>query len=82
MSADLFDRVVERAECTREPLRDPRKDPQPGDILRVRGDQREVVDRMQDRIEYGFPNRAASRWIALWQWQAWARTAEVVKVSP
>lgn len=62
--------------------RDPRIDPQPGDVLVVDRDQREVLDRVQDSIEYGFPNRAASRWLPLIRWQAWARRAEVKKVAP
>jgi len=62
--------------------RDPRLDPQPGDILVVDRDQREVLDRVQDSIEYGFPNRAASRWLPLIRWQAWARLADVRKVAP
>lgn len=62
--------------------RDPRTDPQPGDILVVDRDSREVIDRVQDSIEYGFPNRCASRWIPLIRWQTWARLAEVKKVAP
>ena len=62
--------------------RDPRVDPQPGDILVVDRDQREVLDRVQDSIEYGFPNRAASRWLPLIRWQVWARNADVKKVAP
>ena len=62
--------------------RDPRMDPQPGDILVVDRDQREVIDRVQDSIEYGFPNRCASRWITLIRWQVWARHAEVKKAAP
>lgn len=68
--------------CAGNCVRDPRKDPQRGDILVVDGDVREVVDRVQDSIQYGFPNRAGTRWLPLIQWQAWARLADVRKVGP
>jgi len=44
-------------------------------------DVREVIDRVQDSIEYGFPNRFASRWLPLIRWQAWARLGDVKKVA-
>jgi hypothetical protein len=62
--------------------RDPRIDPQPGDILVVDRESREVIDRVQDSIEYGFPSRAATRWLPLIRWQTWARLADVRKVAP
>lgn len=61
--------------------RDPRKTPHPGDILRAGTDQREVVDVMEGRVEYGFPGRAATRWLSKFEWQRWARNADVVKVA-
>lgn len=60
------------------PHRDPCMDPQPGDALAVLGDVRLVLDRVGDRVEYGFPRRAASRWLPLVRWQAWARNAQVL----
>jgi len=68
--------------CAGNSVRDPRTDPQPGDVLVVDRDVREVLDRVQDSIEYGFPNRAATRWLPLIRWQAWARLADVKKVAP
>lgn len=62
--------------------RDPRVDPQPGDVLAAGSDVREVFERISGRIEYGFPKRAASRWLSLIQWQRWARDADVKKVAP
>lgn len=64
-----------------EPDRDPTTTPEPGDVLCVGADQREVVDVMGDRIEYGFPGRAAKCWLSLFEWQRWARKADVVKVA-
>lgn len=68
-------RDVEAA--TADPLRDPRRDPQPGDVLAVGADVREVWDRVGDRIQYGFPGKSATRWLPLIRWQTWARTADV-----
>lgn len=63
--------------------RDPRTDPQCGDVLAVDHDAREVVARLQDSaVEYGFPNKAATRVLNLLQWQIWARKADVLKVAP
>lgn len=82
MHADAFELDSEAAEPqARDPNRDPREDPQPGDVLAVGDDVREVIDRVQGSIEYGFPNRAATRWLALIRWQVWARHAEVRKVA-
>ncbi len=61
--------------------RDPRLNPEPGDVLRVGAEEREVVDVRDNRVEYGFPNRAATRWLSLVAWQVWARHADVVKVT-
>jgi hypothetical protein len=61
--------------------RDPRKDPQPGDVLAIGNDVREVWKRVNGQIEYIFPRKDASRWLSLIQWQAWARNAEVRKVA-
>lgn len=62
----------------RDAAHDPRMDPQPGDVLGVDKDVREVIDRVGDRVEYGFPRRAATRWLTLIRWQVWARHAEVL----
>lgn len=62
--------------------RDPRKDPRVGDMLAVGRDVREVVGRIQDSIEYGFPNRSATRYLPLMMWQVWARKADVRKAAP
>lgn len=63
--------------------RDPRTDPQSGDVLAVDHDAREVVARLQDSaVEYGFPGKAATRVLNLLQWQIWARNADVRKVAP
>lgn len=62
--------------------RDPRIDPQSGDVLAVGTDVREVWDVAHGQVEYGFPRRAANRWLPLIRWQAWARNAEVRKVAP
>lgn len=67
--------------CAGNSRRDPRIDPRRGDVLQVDRDVREVLDRVQDSIEYGFPNRAATRWLPLIRWQAWARLAEVKKTT-
>lgn len=61
---------------------DPRMDPQPGDVLAVDKDTRQVIDRVGDRVEYGFPRRAATRWLTLIRWQVWARNAEVLVNAP
>lgn len=80
--SDVFELVgAEDLVDARETDRDPRKNPHPGDILAVDGDVREVLDRIGDRVEYGFPRRAASRWLPLIRWQAWARLAVVQKVG-
>ena len=63
-------------------VRNPRQNPQPGDVLAVGEDVREVIDRIANSIEYGFPRRAASRRLTLIKWQLWARNAEVRKVAP
>ena len=70
--------VQESVGCAR---RDPCVDPQPGDVLAVGTDVREVLDRVGDRVEYGFPRRAASRWLPLIRWQVWARNADAHKVA-
>lgn len=62
--------------------RDPRMDPQPGDVLAVGNDVREVWERVGGNVEYGFPRRAATRWLPLMRWQTWARHADVRKVAP
>ena len=62
--------------------RDPRKDPQSGDVLAIGTDVREVWDRVTGRIEYGFPGKLATRFLSLIQWQVWARNADVRKVGP
>lgn len=61
--------------------RDPRIDPQPGDVLACGSDAREVWERIDGRVEYGFPGRTATRWFSLIQWQRWARNADVKKVA-
>jgi len=81
-AAFMLDGDTPGEETVSHHVRDPRIDPQPGDVLVVDRDQREVLDRVQDSIEYGFPNRAASRWLPLIRWQVWARHAEVRKVAP
>lgn len=68
-------------ELTPHSKRDPRTNPQPGDILGAGSEQREVVDVRDGRVEYGFPNRAATRWLSKFEWQRWARHADVVKVA-
>lgn len=60
--------------------RDPRRNPQPGDVLAHGRDVREVFARVGQRVEYGFPRKAATRWLDLLGWQAWARDAEVLQV--
>lgn len=75
MAAGQFDAEAEL------PVRDPRMDPQPGDVLAVGSDVREVWDRVDGRIEYGFPGKAATRWLTLILWQTWARHADVQKVA-
>lgn len=62
--------------------RDPRVDPQPGDVLVCGSDAREVWERIGGSVEYGFPGKAATRWLSLIQWQRWARLADVKKVTP
>lgn len=62
--------------------RDPRTDPQPGDVVACDNDAREVWDRIDNSIEYGFPGKSATRWLSLIQWQRWARLADVKKVAP
>lgn len=64
-----------------ESARDPRTDPQPGDILAVGTDVREVYQVAHGSVEYGFPGKTASRWLHAIRWQVWARTAEVRKVA-
>lgn len=65
-----------------EPARDPRTDPQPGDVLAVDGDVREVLQVAHGSVEYGFPGKSATRWLHAIRWQVWARNAEVRKVAP
>lgn len=57
--------------------RDPREDPQPGDVLAVGNDAREVWERVGGNVEYGFPGKSATRWLPLIRWHTWARNAEV-----
>ena len=63
-------------------VRNPRQNPQPGDVLAIGADVREVWDRVGVSIEYGFPGKAATRWLPLIRWQVWARFAEVRKAAP
>lgn len=79
---DAWEPFEPDADAAARANRDPRVDPQPGDIVAVDRDVREVIDRVQDSIEYGFPNRFASRWLPLIRWQAWARLGDVKKVAP
>lgn len=67
---------------SRASTRDPRVDPQPGDVLAVGDDVREVQDRIGGTVEYGFPKRAAVRMLPLIRWQSWARRADVRKAAP
>lgn len=62
--------------------RDPRTDPQPGDVLAIDGDVREVLQCWHGRIEYGFPGKAATRSMPRVLWDVWARNAEVRRVAP
>lgn len=83
--AEAFRLAEENPDCYREAslsIRDPRLDPQPGDVLAVGTDVREVWDRVNGRIEYGFPNKGATRWLTLIRWQTWARHADVQKRAP
>lgn len=61
--------------------RDPRRDPRPGDVLAVGDDVREVITSIDSHIEYGFPGKAATRWLDSIRWQIWARNADVRKVA-
>lgn len=65
----------------REPNRDPRRKPQPGDVFAVGADVREVLQCWHGRIEYGFPGKAATRSMPRILWDAWARNADVQKVA-
>jgi hypothetical protein len=78
----VMDGGMDGTESVSSRERDPRVDPQPGDVLALDRDVRQVIDRVQDSIEYGFPSRAATRWLPLIRWQAWARLADVKKVAP
>lgn len=62
--------------------RDPRIDPQAGDVLAIDGDVREVLQVAHGSVEYGFPGKAATRWLHAIRWQVWARNADVRKVAP
>lgn len=68
-------------ETVSAPHRDPRVDPQPGDVLAVEDDVREVWERIGSSVEYGFPRKSATRWLSLMQWQRWARDADVRKAA-
>lgn len=78
MGAEGF---AEAATRETDPTRDPRTDPQPGDILAVGTDVREVYQVAHGSVEYGFPGKTASRWLHAIRWQVWARTAVVRKVA-
>lgn len=78
----VLDGSMDGAESVSSPQRDPCIDPQPGDVLAVDRDVREVVDRFGNTVQYGFPGRAATRGLSLIGWQAWARLADVRKVAP
>lgn len=69
------------AEPARDGARDPRRNPQPGDVLAAGVDVREVFTRLGSRVEYGFPRKSATRWLDLLGWQAWARNADVRSVA-
>jgi hypothetical protein len=62
--------------------RDPRTDPQPGDVLAIGDDVREVITAIGSHVEYGFPGKAATRWLDSIRWMLWARNADVQKVAP
>jgi len=69
--------------------RDPRKDPQPGDVLAIGTDVREVWERIAlhgpdkpTTVQYGFPGKSATRYMRIDMWRVWARNAEVKKVAP
>lgn len=79
VGADGFAEVCEREAA--ESRRDPRTHPQPGDVLAVGNDVREVFQIIHGSVEYGFPGKAASRWLPVIRWQVWARNADVRKVA-
>lgn len=78
---EAFELVAYRdvAAAAARPDRDPRVDPQPGDVLAVGDDVREVWERLDGSVEYGFPKKSATRWLPLIRWQSWARNADVRK---
>lgn len=78
----VLDGSMDASESVASAQRDPCIDPQPGDVLAVGNDVREVQDRLGGSVQYGFPRRAATRTLSLLGWQAWARLADVRKVAP
>jgi hypothetical protein len=63
--------------------RDPRQDPQPGDVLRDRVSRIEVF--MVDDLQAGFwrsdRERRWQAWTSLDAWRVWMRAAEVLDVA-
>jgi hypothetical protein len=78
----VLDGSMPGEESVSERERDPRINPQPGDVLAVGHDVREVTGRFGNTVHYGFPGRDATRGLSLIGWETWARLADARKVAP
>lgn len=61
-------------------MRDPRTDPQPGDVLRANGTTRAVekVWAFNSTVRVAYRSEPANGFMSLRQWWVWAADAEVV----
>ena len=59
-------------------MRDPRLEPQKGDVLKRKRLMRKVTQIEKGRVFYTFPDGTNPRECYLATWQAWAANAEVV----
>lgn len=66
------------------PARDPRRDPQPGDILEKHAERRVVLRVANDTVFYDGPEAVGFRFQSCWltDWRAWAAEAAVVSPEP
>jgi hypothetical protein len=62
-----------------EMKRDPRKDPQPGDIIRKGNKQRKVVTVYGNDIWYDVPGSTVRKLCWITTWRVWARGADVIQ---
>ena len=65
-------------------MRDPRKDPRPGDVVRKGAFTRQALSRRGERFAMDYYDQARDkvvRMIALKTWKTWARGAEVLHVA-